>query len=135
MDISPERLAAADRRLAGIERQVDRLVWNWRLHSHQCPGGACRKQDRTEDSITFCQRLVEDLGWPAEACELVTVLVRRLKDVTPVVAPEHQWIATDGTSAHCSCGTVIEAPDRAAAEQGWTEHAGDGALVMPWYAS
>lgn len=128
MDISPERLAAADRRLAGIERQADRLVWNWRLHSHQCPGGACRRQDRTEDSITFCQRLVEDLGWPAEACELVTVLVRRLKDVTPVVAPEHQWKARTG-GAECTCGWT------GLTEQDWVDHAGDGALVMPWYAA
>jgi hypothetical protein len=136
MDISPDKLAAADRRITSIEQQVDRLLWHWRNLSHKCPGGACRVQDRTRDTITFCENLVEGFVNVdvADLCEIIAVAVRRLKDVTPVVPPEHQWIATEGTNANCSCGETFEASDRAAAEQAWTDHAGDGGLVMPWYA-
>src|ERR1700742_1130869 len=122
MEISPDKLAAADRRLTGVSRQVDKLVYYWRISNIHCPADGCHKGDVTRDAIEFCEKLAADFraqnASVEEVCEALTAAVIKLAAV-PVAPPQHLWKAGGG----CVCGW-------AGTEQEWVDHAGSGALVM-----
>jgi|SRR5271165_5393393 len=129
MDISPKELADLDQarcRFKAINRQIDQLVYHWRLSNIHCTEHGCRKGDVVRDSIEFCEKLIASFraqnASVEEACEALTAAVVKLAAV-PVAPPEHLWVADNA----CTCGW-------AGSEQEWVEHAGDDCLVVPWYA-
>lgn len=129
MDMTPDKLAAADQaasRFKAISRQVDKLVYYWRISNIHCTADSCHKGDATADASEFCEKLINDFrsqnASVEEICEALTAAVIKLAAV-PVAPPKHLWVADDA----CTCGWT-------GTEQEWVEHAGDDCLVVPWYA-